>query len=60
MEVGDDSDVHFGASDNYWIGAKLTAINVTDKYSLYNFFSTFSGTHYVSPCDVTGEVDLHF
>jgi hypothetical protein len=26
----------------------LTAINLTNKYALYNFLSTFSGTHYVT------------
>jgi hypothetical protein len=28
---------------------KLTAINVTNEEALYNFLSTFSGTHWVSP-----------
>ena len=60
MEMGDENIVHFGASDHYRFGAKLTAINVTNKYSLYNFLSTFSGTHYVTPRDVTGELDFHF
>lgn len=27
----------------------LTAINIANKYALYNFLSTFSGTHYVTP-----------
>jgi hypothetical protein len=39
---------------------KLTAINVTNKYALYNFLSTFSGTHYVSPRALTAEVGFHF
>ncbi len=30
-------------------GARVTAINVTDKYALYNFLPTFSGKHYVTP-----------
>lgn len=30
-------------------GARVTAINVTDKYALYNFLSTFSGKHDVTP-----------
>jgi hypothetical protein len=60
MEVGDENIVHFGASDRYKFGAKLTAINVTNKYALYNFLSTFSGTHYVTPRDITGELDFHF
>jgi hypothetical protein len=38
----------------------LTAINVTDKYALYNFLSTFSGTHYVSPRAMTAKITLNF
>ncbi len=60
MEMGDDNIVHFGPNERYKFGAKLTAINVTDKYSLYNFLSTFSGTHYVTPRAVTGELDFRF
>jgi hypothetical protein len=60
MELGDDNIVHFGSKDRYKFGAKLTAINVTNKYALYNFLSTFSGTHYVTPRDVTGELDFRF
>ncbi len=59
MALGDDDVLHWRA-DRYKIGARLTAINVADKYSLYNFLSTFSGTHYVTPRTVTGEVSFHF
>ncbi len=34
----------------------LTAINVTNKYALYNFLSTFSGTHYVTPRALTAKI----
>lgn len=60
MELGDDNIVHFGPNERYKFGAKLTAVNVTNKYSLYNFLSTFSGTHYVTPRNVTGELDFRF
>jgi hypothetical protein len=59
MALGDDDVFHFHA-DRYKIGLRLTAINVTNKYALYNFLSTFSGTHYVSPRSVTAEVAFHF
>ena len=59
MAVGDDDIVHFH-QDRFKIGARITAINVTNKYSLYNFLSTFSGTHYVTPRTVTAEVSFHF
>jgi hypothetical protein len=33
---------------------------LTDKEALYNFLSTFSGTHYVTPRTLTGEIGFHF
>ncbi len=59
MALGDDS-VYGWHSDRYRIGARVTAINVANKYALYNFLSTFSGTHYVTPRTVTAEVAFHF
>jgi hypothetical protein len=59
MALGDDNVLHF-SNDRYKIGARVTAINVTNKYGLYNFLSTFSGTHYVTPRAVTAELDFHF
>ncbi len=59
MALGDDSVFHWH-TDRYRIGARVTAINVGDKYALYNFLSTFSGTHYVTPRTVTAELSLHF
>jgi hypothetical protein len=38
----------------------MTAINVTNKYALYNFLSTFSGTHYVTPRALTAKITLNF
>jgi hypothetical protein len=38
----------------------VTAVNVTDKYALYNFLSTFSGTHYVTPRAITAKVTFNF
>jgi hypothetical protein len=60
MALGDDNIFHFGSNDRYRIGATLTAINVANKYALYNFLSTFSGTHYLTPRTVTGEIAFHF
>ena len=59
MALGEDNLLHW-SKDRYKIGARLTAVNVTNKYALYNFLSTFSGTHYVSPRTITGELDFHF
>jgi hypothetical protein len=46
--------------DKYKVSVRLTAINVTNKYALYNFLSTFSGTHYVPPRTLTAELGFHF
>jgi hypothetical protein len=46
--------------DKYKVSLQLTAINLTNKYALYNFLSTFSGTHYVTPRALTAEVAFHF
>jgi Carboxypeptidase regulatory-like domain/TonB-dependent Receptor Plug Domain len=57
MEFGDDN--LFNAKKYKW-SATLTAINVTNKYALYNFLSTFSGTHYVTPRALTGQIGFNF
>jgi len=46
--------------DRYKWSAQVTVINLTNNYALYNFLSTFSGTHYVSPRTITAEVGFHF
>ena len=59
MELGDDRVMHW-KGERYSLGARVTAINATNKEALYNFLSTFSGTHYVTPRTVTAEVSFHF
>jgi hypothetical protein len=46
--------------DKYKWSLRLTVVNLTNKYALYNFLSTFSGTHYVSPRSLTATVGFHF
>jgi hypothetical protein len=46
--------------DRYKWSAQLSVINVTNKYALYNFLSTFSGTHYVTPRAMTVQIGFHF
>jgi hypothetical protein len=57
MALGDDNLFN---TDKNKIGLRLNAINVTNKYALYNFLSTFSGTHYVSPRSVTAQLSYNF
>jgi hypothetical protein len=57
VSVGHDNLFH---GDRYKWSLRFTAINVTNKTALYNFLSTFSGTHYVSPRTETVELGFHF
>jgi hypothetical protein len=57
VTVGDDN---LFAGDRYKWSLQLTAINVTNVYALYNFLSTFSGTHYVTPRALTTQLGFHF
>ncbi len=57
IAVGHDNLFH---GDKYKVSLQFTAINITNKYALYNFLSTFSGTHYVSPRTFTAELGFHF
>jgi len=57
LAVGHDNIFH---GDKYKVSARLEVINLTDKEALYNFLSTFSGTHYLTPRTVTATVGFHF
>jgi hypothetical protein len=57
LSVGDDN---LFRAERYKWSLRLTAINLTNKVALYNFFSTFSGTHYVTPRALTAEIGFHF
>jgi hypothetical protein len=46
--------------DNYRWSLRLEAVNIANKYALYNFLSTFSGTHYVTPRALSAEIGFHF
>jgi Carboxypeptidase regulatory-like domain/TonB-dependent Receptor Plug Domain len=59
LSIGDDDVLHFHA-ERYKVSLRFTVINLTNKVALYNFLSTFSGTHYVTPRTATGEIGFHF
>jgi hypothetical protein len=46
--------------ERYKWSLRLTAINLTNKVALYNFLSTFSGTHFVTPRSESVELGFHF
>jgi hypothetical protein len=47
-------------TDRYKVGARFTVINLTNKVALYNFLSTFSGTHFVTPRTYTAAMTFNF
>jgi hypothetical protein len=55
--IGEDN--LFGG-DKHRVSLRLTAVNLANKVALYNFLSTFSGTHYVTPRALTAEIGYHF
>jgi hypothetical protein len=55
--VGDDN--LFNGEHHKW-SLRFTAVNLTNKVALYNFLSTFSGTHFVTPRSHTAELGFHF
>jgi hypothetical protein len=57
VSIGHDNLFH---GERYKWSLQLTAINLTNKVALYNFLSTFSGTHFVTPRALTAELGFHF
>ena len=46
--------------DRYKTNLTFTAVNLTNEVALYNFLSTFSGTHFVNPRTFSGQVEFSF
>lgn len=57
VAVGDDNIFR---SDHYKWSLQFTAINITNQDVLFNFLSTFSGTHFVTPRSYMAELGFHF
>jgi hypothetical protein len=57
MAIGDDNLFH---GDKRRWSLRLQAVNITNREALYNFLSTFSGTHYVTPRALTATLGFHF
>jgi len=57
LSVGKPNLFH---AQRYKLDLDLTAVNLTNKVALYNFLSTFSGTHYVTPRSLTARLTLNF
>ncbi|HZC22409.1 MAG TPA: hypothetical protein VE866_03655 [Candidatus Binatia bacterium] len=56
--VGDDNLLRSDGPHKWSL--RFTVVNLTNKEALFNFLSTFSGTHFVTPRTYTGELGFHF
>jgi hypothetical protein len=59
LDVGLGVDNAF-RTDHYKMSARFTVVNLTNKEALYNFLSTFSGTHFVTPRSYQAEIGFNF
>jgi hypothetical protein len=57
LAVGDDN---LFKGERKKVSLRLAVVNVTNRTAAYNFLSTFSGTHYVTPRALTVTVGFHF
>jgi outer membrane receptor protein involved in Fe transport len=57
LGVGVDNLLH---TDRAKLRVRLSVINLTNKEALYNFLSTFSGTHFVTPRAYQVQVGVTF
>jgi hypothetical protein len=57
LALGQDNVFH---GDKYKWNLQFTVINLTNRVALYNFLSTFSGTHYVTPRTYTAQLGFSF
>jgi outer membrane receptor for Fe3+-dicitrate len=58
LGVGSDNVLHWEGRKH--ITASVAIENVTNKVALYNFLSTFSGTHFLQPRTVIARIGLAF
>jgi hypothetical protein len=59
FDLGAGMDNLFHA-DRYRVNLQFTVINLTNRVALYNFLSTFSGTHFVTPRTWQGQIKFVF
>jgi hypothetical protein len=57
VSVGEDNLFN---GDRYKWSLRFAVVNVANNSALYNFLSTFSGTHYVTPRAMTATLGFHF
>lgn len=59
FDTGIGFDNLFAGDRVHW-NAKFTVVNLTNQVALYNFLSTFSGTHFVTPRSYQAELGFSF
>lgn len=57
LSVGQDG---FFRHEKQSLGVRFDVVNLANVDGLYNFLSTFSGTHFVTPRSVTGQIRYTF
>jgi hypothetical protein len=57
LSVGTDNLFH---TEHARVTLRLSALNLSNVAALYNFLSTFSGTHFVTPRSYTATIGLVF
>ena len=60
FNLGIGTDNLFHKEGNKRVTASLEIINLTNKVALYNFLSTFSGTHFLPPRTMVAKVGFTF
>ncbi len=60
FDLGLGVDNVLGASSGVKIKVRFSVINLTNKEALYNFLSTFTGTHFVTPRAYQFSVGVNF
>ncbi len=60
LDLGVGTDNLYSSGDGKRITLRFTVSNLTNKVALYNFLSTFSGTHFVEPRSYSGTIGFHF
>ena len=60
LDLAIGSDNLFHTEKRKKVTASLTVTNLTNKVALFNFLSTFSGTHFLQPRTVMGRVGFAF
>jgi hypothetical protein len=59
IDLGVGFDRKFKTERVTWVG-RFTVMNLTNQVALYNFLSTCSGTHFVPPRTLRGELGFRF